>query len=71
MAALFKLRATEPEMPRLYRPPLYPWLPGFALIGAAVALGAMIYFNAVLACVYAIMVGWLYLIFVRTRLSVR
>jgi ethanolamine permease len=45
MAALFRLRKEAPEMPRPFRAPLYPFLPAFALIAAAFALVALVWFN--------------------------
>lgn len=53
MAALFRLRGAEPGMARPFVAPLYPWLPGFALVMAVLALGTMLYTNAVLAGVFA------------------
>ncbi|MDX2022556.1 MAG: ethanolamine permease [Deltaproteobacteria bacterium] len=63
MAALFKLRRVEPHMARPFAAPLYPWLPGFALGGAAVALAAMIYFNAAVALVYLALLAAFYGVF--------
>lgn len=63
MAALFKLRVANPHMPRPYQAPFYPWLPGFALLGAGVSLLALFYFNAVVASVYAVMLAVFYAIF--------
>jgi ethanolamine permease len=67
MAALFKLRAAEPLMPRPYSAPLYPWLPAFALASALVALVAMIYFNAVIAGIFALLLAFFYVLFRLTR----
>ena len=52
VASLFKLRASEPMMERPDLAPGYPRVPGFALLGAVVALGLMVYFNALVACIY-------------------
>ncbi|MEY3015232.1 MAG: hypothetical protein RIT45_3967 [Pseudomonadota bacterium] len=41
MASLFRLRRTEPELPRPYRAPLYPWLPALALVLALLCLVAV------------------------------
>jgi ethanolamine permease len=38
MAALFRLRRREPKLPRPFRAPLYPWLPGLALVLAVLCL---------------------------------
>ena len=53
MLAFFKLRRTEPEMPRPYRTPLYPWSPAIALILSLICLGTMVWFNRQCALVYA------------------
>ncbi|WP_370679749.1 ethanolamine permease [Comamonas sp. GB3 AK4-5] len=62
MAALFRLRQTEPHMQRSYRAPLYPFFPLLALALGLVCLGAMLWFNPVLACVFLGLMGlsWLY-----------
>ncbi len=46
MAALFRLRRTEPALPRTYRAPFYPVFPAIALGLGLVCLGAMVWFNA-------------------------
>lgn len=53
MLALFKLRRSEPDMVRPFSAPLYPFFPLFALIGALVCLGTMVYYNFVMALVFA------------------
>ena len=45
MAALFKLRASEPTLERPFKAPFYPVFPAIALGMAGVALVTMIYFN--------------------------
>ena len=62
MAALLRLRKTEPHMVRSYRAPLYPFFPVLALILGLVCLAAMLWFNPVLACVFLGLMGlsWLY-----------
>lgn len=58
MAALIRLRRTDPLMPRPYRAPLYPMLPLFALCATIVALLAMAWFNPALFAIYlALMAG--------------
>jgi ethanolamine permease len=63
MASLFRLRIKEPDLARPYRAPLYPLLPGMALVFAVIALVAVIYYNleicgiyvafmAVMACIF-------------------
>jgi ethanolamine permease len=45
MAALFKLRSSEPNLARPFRAPFYPVFPAISLALAVLALGTMIYFN--------------------------
>ncbi len=56
-AALFKLRRTQRAMERPFRAPLYPRFPAFAPIAARACLGAMVYFNALVAGVFAVIVA--------------
>ncbi|NRF70568.1 ethanolamine permease [Aquincola sp. S2] len=67
MAALFKLRRSEPQLERPYRVPFYPLFPALALLLALVALAAMIYYNAVLFVAFAAMVGVGYVYFRLTQ----
>jgi ethanolamine permease len=53
MASLFKLRIDQPDMARSYRAPLYPFFPGFALAASVVCLIAMIYYNLLIAIIFA------------------
>mgnify|MGYP000875862595 CR=1 FL=1 len=66
MLAFFKLRKKEPKRPRPFKAPLYPWVPGTALVLALICLGALIYYNPQLALIYAAIVGgglaWFYVI---------
>lgn len=52
MAALFKLRMAEPNLPRPYKTPFYPIFPAIALSGAVIALATVIWFNLMLAGVF-------------------
>ena len=52
MAALFKLRASEPGLARPYRAPFYPLFPAIALVLGLVCLGAMVWFNQLLTAVF-------------------
>jgi len=54
MAALFRLRAVEPNLERPYRAPFYPVFPAISLVLAVLALGTMIYFNPL---VFGLFVG--------------
>lgn len=52
MAALFKLRRSEPALERPFRAPLYPFAPALALGLAVLCLVAMIYYNGLLALIF-------------------
>lgn len=62
MAALLRLRRTEPGMHRPYRAPLYPFFPMLALALGVVCLIAMVWFNTVLAGVFLALMAlaWVY-----------
>jgi ethanolamine permease len=60
MAALFRLRRSEPDLPRSYRAPFYPLFPATALGLGAVCLGAMVWFNPVLTLLYAALMALAY-----------
>lgn len=52
MAALFKLRRSEPDLARPYRAPLFPIAPAFALAMAGVCFIALVVFNPVIFCIF-------------------
>ena len=62
MASLFRLRRSEPGLERPYRAPLYPWFPAFALFAAVLCLLTMIWFNALMAAIFAglMLLGYAY-----------
>jgi len=66
MAALFKLRASEPNLERPFRAPFYPVFPAIALVCALVALVTMIYFNVL---VFALFCGLFLLGFIFYRFT--
>jgi ethanolamine permease len=53
MASLFKLRASEPDLIRPYRAPLYPVLPALALVFAVGTGVVMVWFNPGIATIFA------------------
>ena len=58
MASLFRLRKTEPDLPRPYVTPLYPYLPAVALFLSTVCFGAMLFANPGIGFTFiAIMIG--------------
>lgn len=70
MVSVFRLRAKEPKLARPFKTPLYPWTPAIALLLASVSLGSMIYYNPLLAGVYAVMLVagyfWYFVMFPRS-----
>ena len=67
MLSLFKLRRTDPLMVRSYRAPLYPLFPAFALLAACVCLVTMVYFNFLVAVIFAVFLACGYGYFAATR----
>jgi ethanolamine permease len=67
MLSLFKLRRTEPNMERPFRAPLFPFFPAFALVAAVICLATMVYFNFLVAVVFAIFLALGYVYFLMTR----
>ena len=55
MAALFTLRRNEPDLIRPFRAPLYPVLPALAMGLAVIALAAIIYYNALVSALFAVL----------------
>jgi ethanolamine permease len=53
MLALFRLRKSEPEMARPFRAPLYPLLPIWTLIAAGICLASLVYYNRLIAMLFA------------------
>jgi len=60
MAALFKLRRTEPNLVRTYRAPFYPVFPAIALALGVVCLVAMVWFNTMLSLLFAVLMALAY-----------
>lgn len=55
MAALFRLRATEPELARPYQAPFYPLFPAVALALSLGSLAVMFWFNQEIGLVFVAM----------------
>ncbi|ATP27914.1 ethanolamine permease [Chromobacterium violaceum] len=66
MLALFRLRGREPALPRPFSAPCYPWLPALALGCSVICLVAMVYYNLLLAGIFAAMLAAGYLYFLAT-----
>lgn len=62
LLALFKLRRDEPEMPRSYRAPFYPYSPLVALLFVLISLCAMVYYNLEIAGLFLgiLVLGYVY-----------
>ena len=62
MAALFKLRKSQPTMERPFMAPWYPYAPAFALGAAVICMATMIYYNPLIAALFAgfLLVGYVY-----------
>jgi len=62
MAALFKLRKSQPTMERPFMAPLYPYAPAFALGAALICMATMIYYNPLIAGLFAgfLLLGYVY-----------
>jgi ethanolamine permease len=72
MAALFALRRREPELPRPFRAPVYPWSPALALVLSVASLAALVVYNLRIAAVFAglLVIGVIfYLLRVRGRID--
>jgi len=67
MAALFKLRRSQPNMDRPYKAPFYPLFPAIALIGAVISLITVIWFNMALAGAFTALMVAGYAYFYTTR----
>ncbi|PZR38530.1 MAG: ethanolamine permease, partial [Paraburkholderia fungorum] len=67
MLSLFKLRRSDPNMERPFRAPLFPFFPAFALVAAVICLATMVYFNFLVAIVFAIFLALGYVYFLLTR----
>jgi ethanolamine permease len=62
MLALFRLRKTEPSMPRPFRARLYPFSPLWTMAGVSVCLASVIYYNLVIAGLFVCLLGTGYLL---------
>ena len=62
MLSLFRLRKTEPKLARPFKVPFYPLTPIIALALSVLCLGALIYYNFMLAVIYVglMALGYIY-----------
>lgn len=62
MLSLFKLRQSAPNMERPFKALWYPYAPAFALGAAIVCMGTMIYYNPLIAALFAgfLLLGYAY-----------
>lgn len=66
MLSLFRLRQVSSNMERPYKVPFYPVFPAFALIASIVCLIAMVYYNPLMAAIFAGLIALGYLYFMLT-----
>ncbi|WP_338848307.1 ethanolamine permease [Massilia sp. W12] len=66
MLSLFQLRRSAPQMERPFAAPGYPWLPLFALCAALLCMATMIYYNPLLAGLFAALLALGYIYFLLT-----
>jgi ethanolamine permease len=67
MAALFRLRRSDPLMERPFKAPGYPLVPGFALAASVVCLVSMVWYNRAMALAFAGLMGMGSLYYFLTR----
>lgn len=69
MMSLFKLRKTEPNLPRPFKAVAYPLFPIIALVLAAISLVTMIYYNQQLTLVFVVLMvlGFVYFSLTQTQ----
>jgi ethanolamine permease len=53
MLSLFRLRRIAPAMERPFRATLFPFFPAFALVCSVVCMASMVYYNGLMALVFA------------------
>jgi ethanolamine permease len=63
MISFFQLRRKEPELPRPFRVPGYPFVPAIALFIALISFGAMTYYNLKIVLLFAGMLAISYAVF--------
>ena len=63
MVAMLKLRKNEPDLPRPFRAPLYPFFPLAALVIASFSFVAVTIYNVKLAIIYFLILGLSYGVF--------
>ncbi|MCF0195219.1 MAG: ethanolamine permease [Bacteroidaceae bacterium] len=69
--SLFKLRRSEPDMPRPFRAVLYPVFPVIALLGSLVCMVAMVVYNFEVFIVYLVLMALGYVYFLCHRRTIR
>ncbi|MDW5265967.1 MULTISPECIES: ethanolamine permease [Acidobacteriaceae] len=61
MLALFKLRKTEPNLPRPFRARLYPFAPIWTLLCAGTCIASVVYYNRLIATLFVALLSVGYL----------
>jgi ethanolamine permease len=57
MISFFKIRKDFPDLEKPFKVPFYPYTPAIALIIAIIAMVAVVYYNLMLAGIYALILG--------------
>ncbi|HRN93110.1 MAG TPA: amino acid permease, partial [Chitinophagales bacterium] len=63
--SLFKLRKSEPDLYRPFVAPAYPYFPAIAFMIALVALGALTFYNPLMAVIFLLLIAVSYILFGR------
>jgi ethanolamine permease len=66
MASLFRLRWIAPGLTRPFAAPVYPLFPVFALSASLICLGTLVWFNALVACIFVGLMALGYAYFLTT-----
>lgn len=69
MLSLFKLRRSEPNLERPFMAPLFPVAPAIALALSVLSLVAMVYYNFMIAVIFAVLFGLGFVYFKATHKS--
>jgi ethanolamine permease len=62
MLALFRLRKSEPQLERPFRARLYPYAPIWTLVGVAVCLASVVYYNRTISLLFCVLLFLGYLL---------
>ena len=66
MLSLFRLRHSEPQTPRPFLAPCYPYIPVFALLSACICMLTMVYYNLLIFGIFCLFLGIAYIYYALT-----